>query len=349
MEPALDVIDRSLKGDNGARSFLERTSSIYVLDVTNAASPKTYGCWNFIHQALNEVERFESRSYQNGGSGSQSEGGVLTHHVRLLASMALRVARRSPASERAIVSTCIANAAEYHCSSSQSQWLIDLNLELREIVMGRIAAMALDFSFHRRIGQCAHSAFADKIVLDSFCAVLSANAVTTGPHAIKHFATEWIIPSSKNIPVPALVAVVRHLALEGQRLSAPVGTKDCLQELSMQIMSIVVVPTLSDAVSDNASQTDTTLSLHDENARISATALQALKAWSDATDLSLPQLRHICSKVKVSSEREGRPLLNFARLTNRFAFFARLFARAPLVGCSRSLEQRHVFRFQGSY
>ena len=305
MEPALDVIDRSLRGDTGARSFLERTSSIYVLDVTDATSPKTYGCWNFIHQALNEVERFEARAQSAAattatGSPGQLEREGLTSHVRLLASMALRVARRSPSSERAIVSTCISNAAEYHCSASQSQWLIDLNLELREIVMGRIAAMALDFSFHRRVGHCAHSAFADKIVLDSFCAVLSANAVSTGPQAIKHFATEWIIPSSKNIPVPALVAVVRHMALEGQRLSSPLGTKDILQQLSMQIMSICVLPILSDAVSDNASQTDTTLSLHDENARIAATALQALKAWFDATDLSLPQLRHICSKVNVS-------------------------------------------------
>ena len=301
MEPALDVIDRSLRGDTGARSFLERTSSIYVLDVTDASSPKTYGCWNFIHQALNEVERFEARATQSASTpaGAPRQEG-LTPHVRLLASMALRVARRSPASERAIVSTCISNAAEYHCSASQSQWLIDLNLELREIVMGRIAAMALDFSFHRRVGHCAHSAFADKIVLDSFCAVLSANAVSTGPHAIKHFATEWIIPSSKNIPVPALVAVVRHLALAGQRLSSPLGTKDMLQQLSLQIMSICVLPILSDAVSDNASQTDTTLSLHDENACIAATALQALKAWFDATDLSLPQLRHICSKVNVS-------------------------------------------------
>ena len=337
MEPALDVIDRSLRGDAGARSFLERTSSIYVLDVTNASSPKTYGCWNFIHQALNEVERFEARSQQHSHLPGSSQGEGLVHHVRLLASMALRVARRSPASERAIVFTCIANAAEYHCSDSQSQWLIDLNLELREIVMGRIAAMALDFSFHRRVGHCATSAFADKVVLDSFCAVLSANAVSTGPQGIKHFATEWIIPSSKNIPVPALVAVVRHLGQEGQRLSAPVGVKDMLQQLSMPIMSVCVVPILADAVSDNASQTDTTLSLHDENASIAATALQALKAWSDATDLSLPQLRHICSKVNVSIEvcwKTAAATASF--LTVQTCIYS-------AAGRSRSFEQCHVF------
>jgi hypothetical protein len=303
MELALDVIGRSLRGEAEARSFLERTSSIYVLDVSDAANPKTYGCWNFIHQALNEVERCEARSLQSGMISESMGKETLVAHVRLLASMALRAARRSPASESVVVSNCIANAAEYQCSAAQKQWLIDLNLELREIVMARVAAMALDFSFHRRVGHCAHSAFADKVVLDSFCAVLSANAVSTGPQGIRHFATEWIIPSSKNLPLPALVAVVRHLGQEGQRLSAPVGVRDALQLLSKPIMSVCVVPILSDAVSDNASQTDVTLSLHDENANIAATALQALKAWADATDLSLPQLRHICSKVNVSTER----------------------------------------------
>ena len=61
MEPALEILNRSLHGDEGARSFLDRTSSIYVLDATDLSKPKTYGCWNFIHQALNEVERFPPR------------------------------------------------------------------------------------------------------------------------------------------------------------------------------------------------------------------------------------------------------------------------------------------------
>jgi hypothetical protein len=62
MEPALDVLNRALQGGPGARSFLDRTTSIYILDATEVSILKTYGCWNFIHQALNEVERAEAVS-----------------------------------------------------------------------------------------------------------------------------------------------------------------------------------------------------------------------------------------------------------------------------------------------
>ena len=302
----MDVINRTLQGDVGARAFLERTTSIYVLDVTDPSKPKTYGCWNFIHQAMNEVERFETKFMQNCSPAELKNGAGLVSHVRLLASAALRVARRSPASDKAIVATCIANAAEYHGSASQSQWLIDLNLELREIVMGRIAAMAFDFSFHNRVGPHGHSAFADRVVMDTFCAVLAANAVSTGPAAIHHFATEWIIPSSRNLPVFALVAVAQHLASEGGRMSSPAGTKDMLQQLSVPVISVVVVPALADATTDNSVESPPPLaapgsspSIHQENSGVAAMALKTMKVWCDTTDLSLPQAKHICSKVQV--------------------------------------------------
>lgn len=295
MEPALDVINRALQGEPGARSFLERTSSIYVLDVNDASNPKTYGCWNFIHQAMNEVERHESRYLQQ-----ETNGGDLVGHARMLASMALRVARRSPLTDRALVATCVSNASQYTGPESQSQWLVDLNLELREIVIGRIAAMAFDFSFHRRAGSNGQSAFADRVVMDTFCAILSANAVASGPPALRHFATEWIIPSSRNLPSFAVASVVLHLASEGIRKSAPAGTKDMLQQLSLPAMNIVLVPTLFEAVSGNESEYNSLVFSREESSRVAAMSLRAMKMWCDATDLSLPQIKHICSKVDVS-------------------------------------------------
>ena len=289
MEPALDVMSRALQGDPGARSFLERTTSIYVMDVTDVASPKTYGAWNFIHQAMNEVERFESTHRSSG------EVPVLVGHVRLLTSMALRVARRSPANEQALVATCIANAMPGSTNASQSQWLINLNLELREIVMGRIAAMAFDFSFHRIAGRNRHSAFADRVVMDTLCAILSANAVSSGPLAVKHFATEWVIPSSRNLPAFAVACVVLHLALEGTRKSSKAGTKDALQQLSGSVVAVVLIPTLVDCIGESSDE-----SQYQENARTATKCLRALKAWCAATDLSLPQINHICNKVNVS-------------------------------------------------
>eukprot|EP00523_Entomoneis_sp_CCMP467_P003054 CAMPEP_0168754312 /NCGR_PEP_ID=MMETSP0724-20121128/19433_1 /TAXON_ID=265536 /ORGANISM="Amphiprora sp., Strain CCMP467" /LENGTH=1227 /DNA_ID=CAMNT_0008802781 /DNA_START=397 /DNA_END=4081 /DNA_ORIENTATION=- len=353
MEPALDVIGRALNGDEGARAFLERTSSIYVLDVTDNSNPKTYGCWNFIHQALNEIERYESKLLamlqqpKNASPAATATTAAATttptttpppdavrdalvHHVRLLASMALRVARRPPQGDRAIVATCISNASDYHCSPSQSQWLFDLNLELREIVMGRIAAMAFDFSFHRSQSGITssngvsstinhgssnnnnngvnntksggpQSVFADHVVMDTFNAILAANAVSTGPSAVRHFATEWIIPSSRNIPVSALISIAHHLALEGMRPASPAGTMDMLQQLSIPISSMVLVPAMADAATDNSNEDEMSSGSgrdsHAGNSRILAKALAALNVWCTATTLTLPQLKHISSKI----------------------------------------------------
>jgi len=298
MEPALDVINRSLQGDPGARAFLERTTSIYVLDVTDSSQPKTYGCWNFIHQAMNEVERHEAAHTHS----PQYTAGLIGH-ARLLASMALTVGRRSPSADKALVATCISNASHYSGSASQSQWLVDLNLELREIVMGRIAAMAFDFSFHRRTGPHGRSAFADRVVMDTFCAILSANAVASGPAAINHFAAEWIIPSSRNLPPFAVASVVLHLASEGMRKPTPVGTKDTLQQLSVPVMNIVLVPTLSEAVSEDSEYLNDTMSSREESSQVAAMCLRAIKMWCDETDLSLPQIKHICGRIDVSIAR----------------------------------------------
>lgn len=327
MEPALDVINRALQGDSGARTFLERTSSIYVLDVTDSSKPKTYGCWNFIHQAMNEVERHEARFPNTVVQGNVPKiGEGLVSHVRLLTSMALRVARRSPATDKSLVATCISNASHYSGSGSQSQWLVDLNLELREIVMGRIAAMAFDFSFHRRTGPHSRSAFADRVVMDSLCAILAANAISSGVAATKHFATEWIIPSSRNLPCFAVTSVILHLASEAKRTAAPAGTKDMLQQLSVASMSFILVPTLSDAVSEESSDT--------ECMYVAAMCLRAMKMWCDATDLSLPQIKHICSKVDVSVPehlcKADIPQKTYNSNSSSFTFV--LYFKANIVG-----------------
>ena len=40
MDPTLEILDRALKGDAGALSFLERIASIYVYDGTAPRQPK---------------------------------------------------------------------------------------------------------------------------------------------------------------------------------------------------------------------------------------------------------------------------------------------------------------------
>ena len=323
MDPALDILNRALVGDHGALSFLDRTSSIYVLDATDPSKPKTYGGWNFIHQAMNEVERQEAHHHQRqlqqghgkgpsghvGGGGAAGDGSTagtpsstnaaLRDHVQLLASIAQRIARRSPMIDRNLVATCVANASQHQTNTetAQAEALINLNSEIREIVMGRIAAMAFDFSFHGR-NRVQPSAFSDPVAMEKLCGVLAANAVSSGPGSITHFMKEWIIPSARTLPPFAVASVTYHLALESGSRNALAGTKDTLQHLSHSIVSLVLAPVLHDAVHET-NESPSSESNHSWNSRVAAIAIRALERWCSLTDLSLPQVKHVCAKVKV--------------------------------------------------
>lgn len=297
MDPALDILNRALTGDHGALAFLDRTSSIYVLDATDPSKPKTYGGWNFIHQAMNEVERQEANFARDGAQAG------LNVHVQLLATIAQRVARRSPRIDRNLVATCVANASQNQSNTQQAETLINLNSEIREIVMGRIAAMAFDFSFHNR-GGTHSSAFSDPVAMEKLCGVLAANAVSSGPHATSHFMHEWIIPSARSLPPFAIACVTYHLALEANSRAALAGTKDALQRLSQQVMSLVVGPVLRDAIMES-NEPSGGESIHAWNSRVVATVFKALEHWCVATDLSLPQLRHVCNKVQVRKNKSA--------------------------------------------
>lgn len=289
MEPALDILHRSLRGDPGAISFLDRTTSIYVLDATDISMPKTYGCWNFIHQAINEIERAEAASPSIR----------LSPHLQLLANIALRVARRSNELDKKLMFTCINNAAKYQGPPNEAQRLIDINVEIRDIVMGRIAALALDPSFHR---YDSSSAFSDTVAMELFCAVLAANAVSNGPEAVNHLVSEWILPSAVNLPRFCLSCVTLHLALEACRKSAPAGTQDMLQKISSVVMAGVLAPVLNEVIKESSSSEEKIddCSSHERNSRIAALSLRAIDRWCEATDLSLAQIRHVCNKVHVS-------------------------------------------------
>jgi len=289
MGPALDVLNRSLHGDAGAQSFLDQTSSIYVLDATDVSSPKTYGCWNFINEAINEVERVEA----------SAQSLTLSPHVQLLVQMALRVARRSSDVDRHLMAMCIDNASRYHGSENESKRLIEINAEIRDIVMGRIAALALDPN-SQNPGNT--STFADGNVLEMLCGVLAANAVSNGPAAVHHLISEWILPSAITFPPYCLACVILHLALEASRKTAPAGIQDMLQQVSSAVISRVLAPVLADSVKEtNAnSQGNGEGSLHERNCRIAALCLQAMDVWCTATDLSLAQIRHVCNKVQIN-------------------------------------------------
>jgi hypothetical protein len=184
---------------------------------------------------------------------------------------------------------------------AKNEWILS-DTPPPDLSRDRIAATAFDFSFHRQSSPHGTSAFADFVAMDSFCAILSANAVSSGPASIRQVITEWIIPSAKNLPSFAVAAVVAHIGAESCRTTAPVGTRDVLQQMSMPVMNQVLIPTLAEAISEENSDNDgdDTSPGHLVNVRIASMVLRAIKMWCDATCLSLPQIKHICSKVAVS-------------------------------------------------
>jgi len=298
MDPALGILDRALKGDAGALSFLERTASIYVYDGTVPGQPKTCGAWEFLNQSLTEVERYESQVSSSSSFHQVNQNSNLSGHVQLLATMSRIAAKRSPPSDQKLVEICLANAAHYKGSTDQAHHLIESNSQMRKRVMGRIAAIAFDHS-HHRVGNPYQSSFSNPITIDSLCAIVATNAIATGPAEFVNLVSHWIIPSKENLPPFSVVAVTYHLASETMGKCAVAGTRDALKNiLFVPVMTNVLAPLLVDAVreSDVGDRVDATFSYgKGENNchRVVAMTLKAMGRWSAAIDCNFVDFQKV--------------------------------------------------------
>ena len=338
-----DTSGNSVIGPNSATTSIANTSPTNALgssnnnsndaDTSNDNMPKIFGCWNFLHQAMNEIERFEDEQNHMASNNTGSQPALLAE-TRLLAEFAVKVSRRSDELDRQKVATCVENfcgssTARRSASSAslasaggkenatndsssdanndsqpkgrldtsksddtESQHdirvllphLVRSNAEIREIVTGRIAA----FSFNG--GQptsplatgTTPTAFADPLVVETFCRFLAANAVSNGAERLGRFLNDWIIPAATvdpatgkrqrlespkrllthRLPPYSLACVLYHVAAEAEtiheessedsstsRTISPLGTIDVLQQLSLPVMANVLLgPVLHDAL-----------------------------------------------------------------------------------------------------
>ncbi|KAG7342510.1 hypothetical protein IV203_007603 [Nitzschia inconspicua] len=304
METALDVLTRALQGDAAAQRFLDQTSSIYVLDAT-VSTPKLFGCWNFLHHALNEMERCQMPS----------------DCQQLLAQVAVKVARRSNSTDKRLASQCIDNYCTSHLHQEQQQQqqllqqLILDNAELRDIVMGRIAALALDPTNHHQQQQQQQPSSHHLTTISSlrtFHQSMAANAVSNGPAAIRHLLWDWIIPSVDQLPPYSVACIVAAIAEESSHRIVPAGTILTLQQLSLPVCTKLLGPILKHSIGGGNATTTTDDDYDDNNNNknntteesnpvIAATTLRALQAWCQVTDLSIAQVQHLChSKVNIN-------------------------------------------------
>jgi hypothetical protein len=313
MSHALNALDHALRGDPSGLSFLEQTASIYVLDATTPGHPTTYGWWNFLNNALNEVERYEEGNAINSPSYAPAAGlnrsptnaKPLDPHVRLLATITRRMARRPPSSDRRLIGTCLANASMTHLvllsNPDTSRTLLQNNEQLRERDMGRIAAIIFDYSFHRkRTNSGVQSAFSDPVAMEMMCGVIAANAVSSGANAVRHLVSNWIVPSCDSLPAFSVVAVLNHVACEALGKACPLGVREVVKECVPDVFVKALGPLLVEALRESEGGESMSDAGNNGNYRTTAFALKAFDSWCKATMIGAVQLRNIFSTIKVS-------------------------------------------------
>jgi hypothetical protein len=69
--------------------------------------------------------------------------------------------------------------------------------------------------------------------------------------------------------------------------------------MSSAIMAIVIAPVLCDAVMESGDARGLG-SNHERHSRVAAISIRAIEGWCAATELSLPQIKHVCSKVNLN-------------------------------------------------
>jgi len=297
MNPALGLLQNALKGEEGALSVLERTATIYVYDGTNPQEPKTCGAWDFINEALNEVERYESRMLS--GTNQETHPVMkLEDHIQLLAKMSRRASRRTPKVDERLVTICLENAHNYG-SSHQAHFLIDSNNKMRQRVMGRIAAIVFDFSNYSTVPsnqpEQYNSAFRNPVVMENFCAIVAANTISSGPTEFFNLVSQWIIPSLRELPSLAVATITYYLASESSQKSVPSGTNELKNNLFESIVTKIISPILLDYVTNSNVDKKKNHVNFQQNERIITISLRALARWSKETNSSITHIKKVCT------------------------------------------------------
>ena len=213
------------------------------------------------------------------------------------------MARRPPSSDRRLVKICFANASMTQmnllANVELAQTLVTSNDELRERNMGRIAAIVFDWSFHRRNPQAGHhiSAFSDPVVMEQFCGVIACNAVSSGPTAVRHLVSDWIVPGVDSLPPPAVVAIILHISVEARGKGCPAGTKDVISSLVPSVFKCIIGPILLESLRD---ADEGGLSAGDNiNHRTAAISLRSLESWCRADEIGAVKLQKMFNSTNV--------------------------------------------------
>ena len=277
---ALRALDQAVRGDPGGLSFIEQTATVYVLDAASTPGAlQVYGWWNFLNEALNDIERHEAEGMA-----------VSSAHVRLLSTVTRRVARRRPSVDRGLVAACIGNASAAASApladADVTRALLACNDELRGRTLGRIAAIAFDVG---PPGPPA-SALADPIALEQFAGVIAANAVCAGPSSVGHLVSGWMLRSAGSLPRLSVSAVMYHVAMESMSKGRPNGIRDVMRTLASPVLKAlgqIYIETLEESGEQ----------------RVAALSLRAIECWCRLNEIGTVRIGQIFAPTGVSLAR----------------------------------------------
>ena len=273
---ALRALDQAVRGDPAGLSFIEQTATIYVLDAASTPGAlQVYGWWNFLNEALTDIERHEA------------EGRTVSFaHVRLLSTVTRRVARRRPVVDRQLVGACIENASTTSmnllANKEVTQALLASNDGLRKQTLGRIAAIVFDVG-----PSVASSSLGDPIALEQFAGVIAANAVCTGPASVGHLVSEWMLQSAGSLPRLSVSAIMYHVAMESTSKGRPNGIRDATRALAppvLRVLGRIYVETLEES----------------GEGRVVALSLRAIECWCRLNEVGTVRIGQIFAPTGVS-------------------------------------------------
>ncbi len=230
-----------------------------------------------------------------------------------------------------------------------SQSLVSSNAELRERNMGRIAAIVFDWSFHRTnsVAGQSTSAFSDPVAMEQFCGVLACNAVSSGPTAVRHLVSDWILPGvdSQQLPPQAVVAIILHISVEARGKGCPAGTKDVISALLPSVCMNIIGPILLESLRDGdegGSSGGVNI-----NHRIAAISLRSLESWCRANEIGAVKLQKIfnLTNVRMFLHRDEVHCLLSSKLT--LSLFITFFLHQTDQHTGQH-SRRIVFKFRSS-
>ena len=231
---------------------------------TCSGSGEVTGGWKHIQEALLEYDGL-SRS-------AAVDGGKLVALLHFMCTMALKMARRKPLAEaEALVAS--ARAAR-SITEQEASIMVAKEASMRSNVLKLLFQLALS-------GSVAGSSEHGGAAADTLCAVLAANAASSGVAATEALLRE-LLSCSSSMPSLPFASVLKHLGIEAQSASCPERLESSLRRAAPEVLGVHLLRLLVEGNEESG------------DPKLASTAISAAQYWSEAADFTVVDFMAAC-------------------------------------------------------